>query len=103
VGLLGHLDEGHHAVQQDHRQADPCGLVEQGRRRGGEAAPELQQQRGDPDPGERGGVGPVRLGGQRDQAEPGGEQCLAALEQRRDVVDLAGVHPADDAPVQAVP
>ena len=102
VDLLGHRDERHLAVQLDQREAGRARGLHEGGGQPGEARAELDDEGGD---------APVRqaphegalLGGAGAEAEAGGEQQLAALEQRGDVGHLTRVHPAHGAlePVRA--
>ncbi len=96
VDLLRHRHERHLAVQLDQREPGRAGGVHDRGRQPAEARTELHHERGDAAVGQPADERPL-LGGAGAEAQAGGEEQLAALEQRRDVGNLARVHPAHGA------
>lgn len=96
VDLLRHRHERHLAVQLDQGQPGRAGGVHDRGRQSAEARTELHHECGDTAVGEPSDERAL-LGGTGAEPQAGGEEQLTALEQRRDVGDLAGVHPAHGA------
>jgi len=95
VDLRRHLDEGDLVVQADEREAQPVGLVDQGRRHGAErASAQLDDERHRARLADLADV--LALGGRgRADAESRGEQHLATDQEACDVGNLDRMHPAD--------
>ena len=93
VCLFGDLDEPDLAAQDDDRQVEAVSRRDHGGRRGGEAPAQLDDEAAGAGPGQalhvarEGGS----LGGKRDA---GGQQQLPAVQEARDVGELADVDPA---------
>ncbi len=96
VDLFGDRDEGDLPVQLDQGQSRRARRLHERRGQPGEARSQLDDQRGDAPVREAAYEGPL-FGGTGAEAEPRGQQQLAALEQGGDVGHLARVHPADGA------
>jgi len=95
VHLLGDVDEGHDAVQDDERKPMLLGRPAQRRWDHREGAAQLEHQPGDASGSEVRHVLLELLVALPHQPETSGQQQLATLEQRADLVDLRRVHPAD--------
>ena len=80
VDGLGDLDERHHTVQRDQREAGLPGGLDHGGRQRAERTPQLHHQGGDIARGQRMDVRRLGSRARPDQAQTGGQQDLAAAQ-----------------------
>jgi hypothetical protein len=103
VDRLGDADEWHHRVQGDEREVVGFGLHHELGRHVAERPAQLDRERRHPPVCQLAQVVPPGPDVDPGQPQAGREQELAAREQRPDLEDLAGVHPADRAVEPALP